>query len=99
LVACSRASASPPDPAGAVAPPPGQANGQGAPPAAATVPMPRRVRIEAATTTQQLLGAFSPECLSCADKFGCLDPAQKGGGVCEEVTGQARSGGQSEAAL
>lgn len=88
-----------PEPAAAAALSVGQANGQAAPPAVTAAPMPRKARIEAATTTQQLLGAFSPDCLSCADKFGCLDPAQKGGGTCEGVPGQSKSGGQSETAL
>jgi hypothetical protein len=97
LAACSRSAAAP-EPAGSAAVAVGQANGQTTPPAVATVPMPRRARIEAATTTKQLLGAFSPECLSCAETYGCFDPAQHGGGVCEDVPGQTKSG-QSEAAL
>jgi hypothetical protein len=103
LTACSRSSTPAPEPAGSAATAVGQANGQPVPAEIAlgtgAAPVPRRARIEAATTTQQLLSAFSPGCLSCAEKNGCLDPAQKGGGVCEGVPGQSRSGGQSEAAL
>jgi hypothetical protein len=55
-------------------------------------PVPRRERIEAAGSTEQLLTAFSPECLACAKQAGCLDPAQQGGGTCEGVAGNAKSG-------
>jgi hypothetical protein len=92
LAACSRSAASTTDLAGS-AQPAGQASAQAVQPVvAAAVPVPRRARIEAATTTQQLLTAFSPDCLACAEKNGCLDPAQKGGGVCEGVPGKAKSG-------
>jgi hypothetical protein len=92
LAACSRSAATTTDPTGS-AQPAVQASAQAVQPVtAATVPVPRRGRIEAATTTRQLLTAFSPDCLACAEKNGCLDPAQKGGAICEGAPGQAKSG-------
>jgi hypothetical protein len=59
--------------------------------------LPRKARLEAATNTRDMLAAVSPECLSCVEQNGCLDPAQQGG-LCETVPGNAKSG-VTEAAL
>jgi hypothetical protein len=50
------------------------------------------------STTIAILAAQSADCLACAQANGCLDPDQSGG-TCELVTGNAASGGLTEAAL
>jgi hypothetical protein len=44
-----------------------------------------------------MLKAVSPDCLSCAESVGCLDPTRIGD-VCETVPGQAKNG-QTETAM
>jgi hypothetical protein len=63
-------------------------------------PVPRTPRLDGAKTTQELLGALGKDCLPCAQKNGCLDPAQHGA-VCETGPGPVSSNvsGQTEAAL
>jgi hypothetical protein len=59
----------------------------------------RTPRLDAAKTTREILTELSPDCLSCAEKNGCLDPAQRGGITCETVEGVSKVSGQAENAL
>jgi hypothetical protein len=61
-------------------------------------PVPRTPRLDGAKTTQELLGMLAKDCLPCAQKNGCLDPAQQGA-VCETPPGTSKVSGQSETAL
>jgi hypothetical protein len=85
ILACSRSSSSGPEPAGStrggVSPGPSARHDVGS----------RAARLVNASSTRDVLNTLADDCLSCAEKNGCLDPAQQGG-VCEAVTGQARGG-------
>jgi len=48
-------------------------------------------RLARASTTRDVLSSLADDCLSCAEKNGCLDPNRQGG-ECEAVTGKARGG-------
>jgi hypothetical protein len=64
----------------------GQMSGQAMDPASA---QPASHRPPIGKTTEELLAAQGPDCLSCVRDNGCLDPAQQGG-TCELATGDAR---------
>jgi hypothetical protein len=61
-------------------------------------PVARTARLDGAKTTQEILSALHKDCLACAEKNGCLDPAQQSG-VCETVAGNSKINGQSEVSL
>jgi hypothetical protein len=50
--------------------------------------VPEVPRLDWTTTTDAVLTSQGPDCLACAKRNGCLDPAQQGGS-CDDVAGNA----------
>jgi hypothetical protein len=58
----------------------------------------RTPRLDGANTTRELLAELAPDCVSCAEKNGCLDVTTQGA-ECESIAGISKVSGQTETAL
>jgi hypothetical protein len=67
-------------------------------PLRAIPPQVRTDRLDESKTTRDILNALSKDCLACAEKNDCLNPA-KGSGICETMPGISKISGQAESAL